>query len=337
VVTSEQDFHQLEKNIVSAIASDALHRVTEQLHVSIASTKALAALINIDGGAQLMYPNANLVDELIHATATFESTQVKESKRLAIVNASASFNFNRVAKSLTETFKGISNIQLAPSGVVSVIHPISGNEKAIGLDFFFDPSETEGTNIAIEKESVTVYGPITLVQNGKRAVVARFPVLMDDDSSFVGKSIRYPKWWGFTTMLSEVDTMLNIANIHSLRDAGLLYVLYVTDSTGGTQQLIGHAEGVHYSEWEDWIANEENIEVSVEDDTMSIYWRLAVRKGERGPTHSPTFGVQIIMMLACAISGIVSLYLVLVRESALAFIEKSLRTRRSAVAPAPNK
>jgi hypothetical protein len=58
--------------------------------------------------------------------------------------------YNSIADSLISLGSGsasINNIQMAPAGVVSFIHPLAGNEGAIGHDLMRDPNR-RGASVA---------------------------------------------------------------------------------------------------------------------------------------------------------------------------------------------
>ena len=88
-------------------------------------------------------------------------------------------NFVPVAESLIKTHEGISNLQLAPLGVVKHIYPLvdetQDNRRAIGHNLMVDFQRRGGALATIKKQNVVVIGPVTLLQGGV-AYIARFPV-----------------------------------------------------------------------------------------------------------------------------------------------------------------
>ncbi len=105
--------------------------------------------------------------------------------------------FEDWAPHIFEAEPGISSIQLAPDGIVSHIYPLEGNEKAIGHNLLEDKNRDDGAKQAIEAEELTFIGPITLIQNGKKAIISRRPIFTEKESQKV--------FWGFATVVINVE------------------------------------------------------------------------------------------------------------------------------------
>ena len=82
-----------------------------------------------------------------------------------------------IATEMINNYRGISNLQLAPNGVVTQIYPLGGNEAAIGHDLLNDPRRRIEAQAAIESRKLTLAGPFTLVQRGM-GVIGRLPVFV---------------------------------------------------------------------------------------------------------------------------------------------------------------
>ena len=69
----------------------------------------------------------------------------------------------------------IRNVAAAPNFVVSLVYPMKGNEKVVGLDYTKNEAQRAAAMKVRESRQLTLTGPVKLVQGGE-AVIARFPV-----------------------------------------------------------------------------------------------------------------------------------------------------------------
>ncbi|MGH1462962.1 MAG: putative bifunctional diguanylate cyclase/phosphodiesterase [Neptuniibacter sp.] len=83
----------------------------------------------------------------------------------------------------------IRHVALAPDLKIDLIHPLYGNEAAMGLDYRKIPAQLVAVEEAIARKEMILTGPINLVQGGT-ALVARLPV-------FTGQS--QENLWGIIT------------------------------------------------------------------------------------------------------------------------------------------
>lgn len=87
----------------------------------------------------------NLSQEVLSSQSTVLERTISRNTKSAIilgqyiklVNGDMS-NFMPFSEVLFKELKGVSNLQLAPNGIVEKIHPLKGNEKAIGHNLFRD-------------------------------------------------------------------------------------------------------------------------------------------------------------------------------------------------------
>jgi diguanylate cyclase (GGDEF)-like protein len=126
-------------------------------------------------------------------------------------------SFERYAQELISTFGGISNLQLAPQGVVSTIFPLAGNEKALGHNILRDDRRRADAFRAINERRLTIAGPFELVQGGV-AVIGRNPVFMSDDYDV-------EQFWGFASALIFVDDLLSVTDLLELEQRGYRFEL----------------------------------------------------------------------------------------------------------------
>jgi diguanylate cyclase (GGDEF)-like protein/PAS domain S-box-containing protein len=107
--------------------------------------------------------------------------------------------FSRIADSLIGSHSQLRNIAAAPDLVISLMHPIEGNEKAIGLDYRNNELQREAALRAVDSGEMILAGPVNLLQGG-RGFIGRFPVFTEDVE---GNSML----WGLVSAVVDVDRL----------------------------------------------------------------------------------------------------------------------------------
>lgn len=85
-------------------------------------------------------------------TATFALASIIREKQGTIED------FDALAKEMLKQYGGITNLQLAPDGVVSQIYPLSGNKEAICHDLLNDPERRQDALKTIKNIPARVTG-----------------------------------------------------------------------------------------------------------------------------------------------------------------------------------
>ncbi|WP_207061886.1 diguanylate cyclase domain-containing protein [Motiliproteus sp. SC1-56] len=140
-------------------------------------------------------------------------------------------NFSELASGLLQSSPAISNLQLAPGGVVHQIHPPQGQEAAIGHDLFADPGRNQEALNAIKSRALTLAGPFELLQGGQ-GLVARQPVYLREPG-------RGEQFWGFTTALVMLDNLLARTGLDTLQARGYAWRLQRPEPGGGYRTFAG--------------------------------------------------------------------------------------------------
>jgi len=135
--------------------------------------------------------------------------------------------FQFSAEKLLEYFPLISEIALAPNGIIEHVFPLSGNEKALGLNLLSDPKQKEETLLARETGEMVLAGPLHLVQ-GREALVSRFPIYRGAEKKFLG----------FLFMAIRFPDIINTAFVDDLKEEGYQYTLSRINNNTGEEQLI---------------------------------------------------------------------------------------------------
>lgn len=128
-------------------------------------------------------------------------------------------NFEQLAATMIDSLGMITNLQLAPAGIIQDIFPRSGHEAAIGRNLFRAGAGDDAANQARRLRRLTIGGPFDLVQGGK-ALLIRNPVFVSTP-----EDARPNEFWGFATALVDLDLLVEQVGLSSLADRGILYRL----------------------------------------------------------------------------------------------------------------
>ena len=199
VLTTELDRRADERQNLNNLGTVVASSLERQLEASLSSTFILASLI-------------------------------RQSEDLMIRD------FDFVAADLIETFGGIDSLQLAPTGIVSQIYPLEGNEQAIGHGLLNDPARRAESLKTIESGRLTLTGPLELVQGGT-AVIGRLPVFLPGDQGV-------ERFWGFTIALIRLSNLLAPTELALVAEQGHYYWLSrVRPDTGQPDVFASVTEG----------------------------------------------------------------------------------------------
>lgn len=136
-------------------------------------------------------------------------------KHIESVNGSMQY-FEKFSHVLFSSLQGITNLQLAPNGIVSKIYPLDGHEKALGHDIFKSDSRKKEAFIAKKSKELTIAGPFTLIQGGV-AIIARNPIYLKKNNNDV--------FWGFSSTLIYLKDLIRTTNLEKLKDRNYNYRL----------------------------------------------------------------------------------------------------------------
>ena len=91
------------------------------------------------------------------------------------------------------------NIGAAPDMVIRLMHPLEGNERALGLDYRLVPAQFAAAEKARLSRQIALAGPLNLVQGGV-GLVARLPIYLPD-----GKGEEY--FWGIVSAVIDAEKL----------------------------------------------------------------------------------------------------------------------------------
>lgn len=149
-------------------------------------------------------------------------------------------DFDSYAAHILRNIEGVSNLQLAPQGIVRQIYPLSGNEKAIGHNILRDDPRKAEAHLAIQEQRLTLAGPFELVQGGV-AVIGRNPVFIQQGDRKQGKALQF---WGFVSALIYLEDLLALTELDELESKGYHYQLTRLHPDSGENHIIAASKDV---------------------------------------------------------------------------------------------
>lgn len=156
---------------------------------------------------------------------------------LAIQSDGEMDDFERVATTIVDD-PAILNILVAPSGTVSNVYPLEGNEKLIGYNLLGKGDGNREALMAKEMNQLVFGGPFTLMQGGE-ALVGRLPVWMNvsGDKKF---------FWGLVSVTLKYPQALEGAGLAILEKEGFAYEIWRVNPDDEERQIIAHSD-YHYN------------------------------------------------------------------------------------------
>ncbi|MGX8012032.1 bifunctional diguanylate cyclase/phosphodiesterase [Mesorhizobium sp. ORM8.1] len=131
--------------------------------------------------------------------------------------------FAELASRLFNEESQLRNIAGAPDLVISLMYPMAGNEKAIGLDYRKNDQQRAAALRARDERKPILAGPVDLQQGGK-AFVGRFPV-------FVKSAGNTDRFWGIVSAVVDVQRLYQASGLLD-KDLGIDVALTGNDGLG---------------------------------------------------------------------------------------------------------
>jgi signal transduction histidine kinase len=126
---------------------------------------------------------------------------------VAIEGGISEAKFHAFARELFRRNDLVHNVVVAPDNVVTLVYPVRGNERAIGLDYATRPDQWPSVERMMTERHMIVAGPVTLVQGGV-GVIGRTPIYVPDSAG-------EPRYWGLASTVVKLDTLLGETSIAS--------------------------------------------------------------------------------------------------------------------------
>jgi signal transduction histidine kinase len=135
--------------------------------------------------------------------------------------------FHKVAEVLMAGHRNIRNITLARGSVIALVHPVEGNEGAIGVDYRSQAHQWPAVARAIETRSQVLDGPVRLIQGGT-ALIGRAPVFLPDD-----------RFFGLVSVVVDIPGVLADAGLEN-DDLSIAVAIRIDDGAGGYKAIDGN-------------------------------------------------------------------------------------------------
>lgn len=140
--------------------------------------------------------------------------------------------FASLASNLFGRGSQLKNIAGAPDLVISLMYPMNGNDKAIGLDYRKDERQRLAALRARDKRELILAGPVDLRQGGQ-GFVGRIPV-------FVRSAGNTERFWGIISAVVDVQRLYKASGLLD-DDLGIDIALIGEDALGPTgEQFFGN-------------------------------------------------------------------------------------------------
>jgi len=143
--------------------------------------------------------------------------------------------FDTLVEHLLATGSDLRLMAAAPDMVVRMVHPLAGNEKAMGLDYAKTPNQRDAAFRAKQTGQLVMAGPLELVQGGI-GIVGRFPVLIDQPAG-------PPIFWGIVSAVIDIDRLYANSGI-SAADFELDLTMRGRDGKGAAGEIFFGSEDV---------------------------------------------------------------------------------------------
>jgi sensor domain CHASE-containing protein len=176
---------------------------------------AIALLVLLTAGVYADYQNRVVAEQALRADVTKEVNLIR-AKLEGNINGNLQLvrgliativsepdmgqtRFAQLAESLFREKTQLRNIVGAPGLVISLMYPLEGNEKALGLDYRKETAQREAALRARDTGQLVLAGPLELKQGGQ-GLVGRFPVFLDPSR---------PKetFWGIVAAVIDIQKL----------------------------------------------------------------------------------------------------------------------------------
>ncbi|MDR3369257.1 EAL domain-containing protein [Rhodoferax sp.] len=137
-------------------------------------------------------------------------------------------NFASLTTQMLPLYPGVSELALAPGGVVAEIVPPADNGLAVGTDFLSNPLRYPTARKALDSRTVKLEGPLKL-RDGSDGLLGRLAVFLGN-----GESAHF---WGFVTAVVRMDELMHIGNLQQMTEAGYRYRLVRSDASARASVL----------------------------------------------------------------------------------------------------
>ena len=206
--------------IVTFLVINAISHIQVQHHVEQeqykASYTAETTVRRIESQLNRYLAKADILKKMIENGATLDEEQ-----------------FDKLAQYMQDDDGVIQAIEVAKSGVISLVYPLEGNQEAVGLDLFQNPERKTSARIAKKSGEYSIAGPFELVQGGKGALLMD-PVYVNNTENM--------EFWGLTLLVIDWEKFMAGLNLEQLEEANYHYKIWKTDLDSGNEIVLAQCE-----------------------------------------------------------------------------------------------
>jgi diguanylate cyclase (GGDEF)-like protein/PAS domain S-box-containing protein len=135
--------------------------------------------------------------------------------------------FSKLGVALLGTHSQLRHLAAARDLVIDRIHPLEGNEKALGIDYNSLPKQREAVYRARDTGRLVLAGPVDLVQGGT-GLIGRFPVFVPDADGA-------DRFWGIVSAVIDIEEIYAATGLLE-RDLGIEVAITGHDALGQNGQ-----------------------------------------------------------------------------------------------------
>jgi len=135
---------------------------------------------------------------------TFGGTAVLESL-LQVQGTLDKASFDTTVALMRRAPGPLRNVVAAPDDVVALVHPLKGNERALGLNYRSVPAQWAQIERARQLKTPLIFAPVSLVQGGL-GVIQRRPV-------FLGDGHGGERYWGSLSAVADLERYIQAAQL----------------------------------------------------------------------------------------------------------------------------
>lgn len=187
-------------------------------------------------------------------------------------------DFEAYAAKILATTGGVTNLQLAPDGIVQKIYPLKGHEKAIGHNILRDDARKKEAQAAVNADRLTLAGPFELIQGGV-AIIGRNPVFLEQQGEQV--------FWGFVSALIMLEDLLSATELDQLGGKGYSYELMRRHPDTGIPDIFASSIGKIAANYQSAVINVPNAQ-----------WTLTMSRPDKGLSWSEILGYSASAVIA---------------------------------------
>ncbi len=189
--------------------------------------------------------------------------------------------FSALTENLLHQKSQIRNFAAAEGMIVTLVHPLEGNEAVLGIDYSQIREQREGIERAYQTGDLVIAGPLDLVQGG-RGLIGRLPVFVPEPDGQL-------RFWGVVSAVMDIDRVYEESG---LTDPGLPLDVAIAGQDG-----LGAQGNLFYGK----AATFDDRPVLADVTLPSGAWRIAATpKGGWSDTPGNLWSLRVLLLLASA-------------------------------------